>query len=67
MSSKGDWMIERDENGMPIRMRWLPPEAVEAIEKFENERLERNRTLRYVEPSPYQVPSAAQEIEEGKP
>lgn len=50
------WRIERDESGIPRRMFWIPEAEYEAFREAEEKRVERNRTMRFVEPSPYTWP-----------
>lgn len=60
------WSPERGESGVPLRIRWIPEAEYEAFRKAERERARRNRTMRFVEPSPYTWPGKARSGKEGR-
>lgn len=53
------WHPERDENqrSCPRRMRWIPEAEHRVFREAEERRVEENRRMRYVEPSPYRTPA----------
>lgn len=51
-----DWIVERAPDGTPLRMRWMGPGFGDEMDRRQKEEKDRNRTLRYVEPSPYGPP-----------